>query len=273
MRRLLTTIFAMLAVICAGAQADSLRYARMDSLLREYCVSMERFATEDKNSECDFLVGSCRDSLTRQHTATYLYNYYINSRLMGEEAVAIHIYDNWFASGKVKMANDLDQFNAGIYADFNRNSLIGMDAPVITLEDPEGNKVTLPSKGRTSLLYFYETDCSKCKATSIMLPYALDEAKFGIDAYIIYTGSNAEAWKSFRDKFSCSNPLVRITHLWDPDMDSDHIRLYAVMSTPQMFMIEPQGSIIGRKLEVESVLQLLPVAQEIQMLYDRFNKK
>jgi hypothetical protein len=44
---------------------------------------------------------------------------------MGAEAVAIHVLDKWFIDGPVRMYDDVDLLHARIFADFNRQSLIG----------------------------------------------------------------------------------------------------------------------------------------------------
>ena len=63
------------------------------------------------------------------------------------------------------------------------------------------------------------------------------------------------------------NPNVKLLHCWDPEVESDYLRLYAVISTPKMYMIAPEGSIIGRRLEIESLQSLLPVAKEINTMF------
>ena len=63
------------------------------------------------------------------------------------------------------------------------------------------------------------------------------------------------------------NPNLKIVHCWDPAVGSDYLRLYGVISTPRMYMVAPEGSVIGRRLEVESLQQLLPVAKEIESMF------
>ena len=186
---------------------------------------------------------------------------------MGDEAVAIYLYDNYFANGKIAMRGEFDKLDAQLFADFNRSTLIGMDAPLITLFKPCRGKLTVPEKGGTSVLWFYDTSCSKCAMEAKILPGLLEkEVHFPLTLYAVYSGRDKKAWKEFRRSFKVGGGKVRVVHLWDPDNTSDFIRKYGVISTPRMFAVAPSGGIIGRRLEVESLLQLLPVAQEIDAL-------
>lgn len=265
-------LWALLA-IPAWCQSDSTALAKLDTLLTRYYLGMERLPVEEKFVECDYLIGSCGDSLVRQHVALNIYDHYLDSRVMGEEAVAIHVYDSWFANGKVSMGSDIRLMNAGIFADFNRNTLIGMDAPEITLYSPDGEAVELPSSGRTSVLFFYDTNCSKCKSATILLPHVMENVDFDVDLYMVYSGTDSEAWAAYRKNFSILNDKVHIIHLWDPEIESDYQRLYGLISTPKIYVTEPQGTIIGRRLEMDSLMQVLPFAGAIQEMYENHVKE
>ena len=152
---------------------DSARVAAIDDVLARYVQVLETEPTATKAGECDFIIETADDSLIRQRVAQRLYAYYLDSKVMGDEAVAIHIYDNWFATRKVAMSDDIALLEAGVFADFNRRSLIGMSAPSLELEDIPGRKAVFPAEGRRTVLFFYDTSCSKCNMTAILLRYLL----------------------------------------------------------------------------------------------------
>ena len=126
--------------LCAG-QVDSSRLAALDERLEEYFRTLEPERIEVKNEECDLLISSAKDSLLRRHIALKIYDHYLESPVMGDEAVAIHITDKWFAPGLIDMGGDEVLLNAKVYADFNRQSLLGMPAPSVVMETPDGEKV------------------------------------------------------------------------------------------------------------------------------------
>ena len=250
-------------------QEEEDAYAPLDSLLGEYFETLVPADIEIKNRECDFLIDSCKDSLTRQHVALRILDHYMDSNVMGEEAVAVHIFDEWIATGKIAMRGEFDYLAAEMFATFNRNTLLGAQAPVITMHDPQGNEVTMPREGETSILFFYDTSCSKCRIVASMLPNALDHIDFPVNLYAVYYGSDEYNWETFRKEFIFANGNIRVIHLWDPDMESDYQRLYGVLTTPRIYVIEPQGSVLGRRLEVDSLVELLGYAGAIQAVYDK----
>ena len=266
----------LFAVLCLNvrAQSDSLsqRYAPLDSLLTGFYSALEFETAADKCREADFLIGTCRDSLTRQHVAINIFDHYRDSRLMGDETVSIYLYDNWFQTGKVSFEGELSAMDAEVFVKFNRYCQIDSTAVPVSLYKPCGGRRTIPQKGRTSVIFFYDTHCSKCRLEAAVLPGVLNDVDFDLDFYAVYSGVDKPSWKAFRRGFKVSNRKVRVVHLWDPEMDSDYQLYYGVYGTPRMYLVEPEGTIIGRRLEVENLKELLPFAGAIQSTYDEFNK-
>ncbi len=255
------------------ALPDSTVLAALDSMVIRYVEAIRTLDTDAKEAEVDFMIGSCSDSAARQRVALKLYGLYLDSPVMGEEAVAIHIFDRWFASGEVRMGSEVDLMNARIFVDFNRSTLLGMDAPLLELQNSDGQTERLPIKGRSCILWFYDTGCSNCKLQGTLLPYVLENPGFKLDFYAIYTGADKAAWSSYiSENLLFTSPEVTVHHLWDPDIDSDYQRLYGVLSTPKMYMTEPQGTLIGRRLDPESLKQMLVYAGVLQNLYDKHLK-
>jgi hypothetical protein len=87
-------------------ELDSLTQKALSEKLSEYYLAMEREGTDVQKQECDFLIDAATDSLVRQYVALDIYDHYMNSPVMGSEAVAIHVLDNWFMTGKVKMKSE-----------------------------------------------------------------------------------------------------------------------------------------------------------------------
>ena len=275
MRACLNIILVILLSVSShllGAHGlDSLKRAALSSKLEEYFSTLRYEPIETQKRECDFLIESSADSLVRQYVAQKIYEHYIASRQMGVEAVAIHVLDKWFIPGTVKMENDFDFINAKVYADFNRQSLIGCRAPELDMTDMEGGKVSLfTSPGsRFSVLFFYDADCSKCKMESILLRSVLEDNDFPLDFYAIYVGDNKEAWSRYvSERFDFQLSRTGFHNLWDPSLDSDFQRKYGLLQTPRMFLVAPDGTIVGRGLDAQALLtMLLDIFREVELDY------
>ena len=227
MKKLILSI--AFGLLCLGAYAQE--YPELGAKLEQYFAALAGEPAQVQNSECDFLIESCKDSLVRQYVTLKIYDHYLRSKIMGDDAVAVHVATKWLLSGKVPMHSEEDLRNADIYATFNRSSLIGTTAPKAVLKDRSGANVQVPVKGEYTVLYFYAPDCSTCKA----------ETK-ALDAFV------ASGQYPFK---------VVAVNVNDPGRDEDWQMNYGVLKTPWMFLIGPDGKIIGRGLDTPSLKILL----------------
>lgn len=260
-RRAVIFILWLLLPFCCFAQVDSTRLAELDKRLEIYFQILEPENVDVKSRECDLLIDSAKDSLLRQHIALKAYDHYLNSTLMGDEGVAVHLTDTWFAPGLVSMGGEEVIFNAKIFADFNRQSLLGKPAPSFAMESFEGDSVSLGGRSeRYRVLLFYDTDCAKCKLELMRLRPLLDSRDWPVDLYAVYTGGDKESWgRWLSERMNINAPRTRIFNLWDPEVKSDYQMKYGVLQTPRMFLIDKEGTIIGRGLDSDALERLLDI--------------
>lgn len=260
-RRAVIFILWLLLPFCCFAQVDSTRLAELDKRLETYFQILEPENVDVKSRECDLLIDSAKDSLLRQHIALKAYDHYLNSTLMGDEGVAVHLTDTWFASGLVSMGGEEVLFNAKIFADFNRQSLLGKPAPSFAMESFEGDSVSFGGRSeRYRVLLFYDTDCAKCKLELMRLRPLLDSRNWPVDLYAVYTGGDKESWgRWLSERMNINAPRTRIFNLWDPEVKSDYQMKYGVLQTPRMFLIDKEGTIIGRGLDSDALERLLDI--------------
>ncbi|MBQ9311184.1 MAG: hypothetical protein IJ222_10055 [Bacteroidales bacterium] len=272
-KHLLTLFLLLFSGLGLCAQSSPQKNAVLDSLVLNYVEFIQPQSVESKQKECDFLINSVNDEGMRSHIAQTLFEYYKEPPVMGDEEVAIYIYDKWFASGPYKFDGEFTALEAEMFVNLNRNTMLGMDAPLLNAVKPCGGKKTIPAKGGTSILWFYDTACSKCRIESKLLPGVLERGvDFPVTLVAFYTGADRKAWREFRRSFKVDNPNVRVEHYWDRTYSSDYQRLYAVVDTPKMYVVAPEGSIIGRRLELDALVELLPIAKEIDAVFSKKNK-
>ena len=275
MKRLAAIVLTLaLCVLNVAAQVDSTRLAQLDARLGQYFSLLEQEPAEVKNLECDALIEAASDPALKQAIALRIYDHYRNSKLMGDEAVAVHLTDTWFIPGKVAMKSDNDLFEARMFAEFNRQSLIGMPAPAAELFDPLGESVFIGSPSLRqvqgpeepvgepvegpAVYYFYDTDCAKCKLETATLRSLLNDKDYPVTVYAVYVGTNEERWKEWREKsFVLDTDETEVVHLWDPDSSADLQFKYGITQTPRMFLVDSDGIIVGRGLDTEALEQLL----------------
>ena len=266
-RHVLNILVSMLIVHAFSGYAyaqelDSLKRQALSDKLQEYFEALVHETLPVQQQECDFLIESATDSLVRQFVAETVFNHFVDSKVMGAENVAVHVFDNWFLNGKVKMKDERDFITAKVFADFNRQSLLGKKAPALVMDNPEGEAVNLFGKedsgGKFRVLYFYDTSCAKCRLETILLRNLLQVRKYPVELYAVYAGDDHSAWNAYvKESFMPDSSSFKTVHMWDPELDSDFQRLYAVVQTPRMFLVGPDGTILGRGLDTKALEQLL----------------
>lgn len=211
----------------------------MSERVGEYFRLMKSAPIEEKISSADELISASSDSLVRDALAELLFELYRSSELMGDESVAVHIADKWALGG-----------DAAVFADFNRQSLLGKKAPSL---EPI---VPLFNTERMTLLYFYDIDCKHCRQQTVELVSLLNGLSGEAPDFIaFYVGSNSEEWKNYiADNFPSD---LSVRHYMDAELDSDFQRKYGVDGTPRLFLIGSDSTVLGRRLDAESLAVLL----------------
>lgn len=203
---------------------------------------------------------------TKEETAViawYAYNYYRSSKIMGYEEIAIYIADNYFLNGAYQCPVDGGYMAMKLFADYTRSSLVRMPAPIIYLQGPRGDTVSTATTGWEdySVLYFYDDECPTCKKqTPALLEYLQSANGMNFLVTMVFTGDDLDRWNSFIRKTAGQYTMpecVRIRHAWDPEITSDYVRKYGVVSTPQLFLVNRTGTIIGRGLTAAALAEVV----------------
>lgn len=255
------TVSAPQQTACAPqtASAPQPDTAALHRQLDKYLAQIDLLSIQAAEAETDFLISAVTDSLLRSDVATYAYNHFRASKYMGAENVAIHIYNIWFATFKAVFPSIEQLDDAELFAMFNRRSLIGAKAPELTLENERGDSLVIPAKtkGRYCVIYFYSAGCPKCLYTSIKLKEFLSKKHPKLSFYAVFTGDDDAAWQAYtmRELKVVNNCRTKVYHL--KGGDSDYPLSYAVVQTPRLFLVNPDGIIIGRNLDVPALEKLL----------------
>ena len=202
--------------------------------------------------------------------AYFMYRYYRDSRIMGYDEIAIYVADNYFLNGKYNLPDEEARLEMRLFADANRRSLIGMRASVMTMQDPAGNDIRFPEGEQDySILYFYDDECPACqRMTPTLMQYlSRSDEDINFTVYMVYTQDDRERWMDYVAKVVHPFDLpdnVSLFNLWDPEMSSDFLTAYGVISTPKLFLVDRNGVIIGRELTPTALSQVVEL-NESQM--------
>lgn len=259
-RKLFLSAALLLALVSSlGAQEDGNVFGGVT----EYLESLMTQPVSSIVEKVDALIEAAPDDAKKATIAGIVFNFFSDSPVMGQEAVAVHIADAYFLNKKLKWPDESTYPQLYAFAEFNRSSLVGCSAPELILEDVNGIQTSLRGiAGEYKLLYFYDDQCATCRReTPRLASFASSYVGSPLTIVAIYTQDNKEAWTDYvNENFAgISNDKVSFVHLWDPEAASSYHLKYGVLSTPQMLLLDSQNTIIGRRLECEALAQLLGV--------------
>ena len=208
----------------------------------------------------DEMIASAQSRELQSRLAHTAYEFFYNPSIMGQEGIAVHIAQKWFLDGPLHWPNEEGKFMLRTFVEFNKHSLIGMDAPQLQLTDTTGNRIPLRDMaGEYTIVYFYTDDCSTCIKETPELVNLVNEFDDGVlSVYAVYANDNQQRWKNYIEKeLFIFNPFMEWVNVYDPDYSSGFQLLYNVVKTPQMFLLDRDKKIIGRGLSVKNLKELL----------------
>ncbi|MFN3940800.1 MAG: peroxiredoxin family protein, partial [Chitinophagales bacterium] len=183
-----------------------------------------------------------------------LLNDYANSKVMGMDAVYVHIVDTYYKTGKAFWLDDAALFRIINQSDRIKPILIGKQAPQMVLQDTNNIDIPLYSLNtKYTMILFWDVDCGHCQKE---LPKVIDMypefAKMGGEIYAVYSQEEWEKWAAYlREK---KLPWVNVGN---KKLKSDFQVKYNVDQTPIIFILDKDKKIVAKKLGADQVLDFL----------------
>jgi thiol-disulfide isomerase/thioredoxin len=189
----------------------------------------------------------------RYYLSSFL-NKYAKSKIVGMDAVYVHLADNYYAKGKAPWISD-DQLKK-IVRNTNglRPTLVGKTAPNLSLQNREGKKIQLHDiKADYTILYFWRPNCGHCKkSTPKLIEFYKAYKPKGVEVITICTKFNDDTPKCWEYVDSLDEMDI-FYNLVDPHHVSRFQSIYYIKTTPKLLVFDKNKKIISKGIGVEQL--------------------
>ena len=179
--------------------------------------------------------------------------------LMDSEAVYVHFVQNYFTHERAVWSDSLEIVALHMRADEMAASLIGKKGPNVTANDPEGRPQSIYDiQSPYIIVYLYNPDCDHCiEETPKLVSFYREWKPKGVEVYAIALDVEDQKWKDF----IASNGMDWV-NVYDPTNQAIYAT-YFVDNTPEIYVLNPDRTIIGKNLKVHQIETIIQRDQEI----------
>ncbi|MCB9283906.1 MAG: redoxin domain-containing protein [Lewinellaceae bacterium] len=208
--------------------------------------------TDIKILAADVLMGKVMDQPAYYaFFATWLVDDYLPpiTGQMDPDALYVHMVNNYLTEECAPWADSLKIYAWQLRAKGRSVSLIGEKGANFSAKTPEGTTQTLYDvKSPYVALFFYHYDCDHCIETAPKLAQQYRMLKEqGLEIIAVAMDTPEEEWKDF-----IRNNAMNCINVTDEDNQAIYNH-YNVWATPEILLLNPDRTIIGKHLAVEDI--------------------
>lgn len=229
-----------------------------DSKLDEYFNRLVLPIPDSMNMEADVLLAKTRKSKEFfKYTLHWLAGNAERSKVMGMDEVFVHLVEKYYMKGD---AYWLDEGGLAKYEDRARKiapTVLGNPAPdlimqdIITLQDRPLSK----QESKYTLLIFWSKDCGHCmkEVPQVDSVYRAVLKSKGVKVYAVSTEGDLSDIQKTVEKLG----LGEWQHVVDANNKTEYRSKYDVYTTPKIFLLDSDKTIIGKGLDHSNILEVI----------------
>lgn len=237
------------------------------------------------NVSIDYLLGKMTSAEdTYKYYLVHFLNTYAGSKIVGMDAVYVHIAEKYYATGKAPWTEEEQLKKIVDNGKALKPLLIGKIAPdvkmmeidiegTIAAEEEENEYKRWKSKRDVTLhetptpytvLFIWDPDCGHCKKSMPkMIEFYENYRDKGVEVFAvcskIYDGI-VDCAKYIKEKDGMINWINAI----DPFIKSKYKTLYDIKSTPQIYILDDKKEIISKRIGAEQIAEVMDKILEMK---------
>ena len=201
----------------------------------------------------------------------WLTDEYINPKYMGQDAVFVYLFENYHSKGLTSWLNEKQMDAISRRAYMLMANLIGEKGANLDMIDSSGKPTTLYDvNAEYTVVCFWDPNCGHCKQEVPRLDsiYQANWKKHDVKIFAVLTPDDKENIKPEWVKFINEHKLSDWTHVYKTKEmeDADYAaqkpgfrQLYDITLTPTLYLLDKDKHIIGKKLTIFQLNDLLEV--------------
>ncbi len=236
------------------------RLLRTSAYHEKISYFVEKVKSQDPDSQIvavGLILNKVKDNLALfKYTLSYFTQKYEQSKMMGMDAVFVHLAKNYYLKGKTDWLKDEQLKKIEERASALAPLLIGKKAPNIVVKDTAMKSYLqlYDVEAEYTIVYIWSPDCGHCKVATPQLKKLYDKYKSqGVEVFGVGNEFENEDWL----KFIREKNLNWINGSDGGDFRSNFRDTYDVFSTPQTYLLDKNKIILSKKMNVESLEKML----------------
>lgn len=194
-------------------------------------------------------------------------NKYANGKIVGQDAIYVHLVDNYYAKGLATWTEQEQLDKIVDEANKMKPTLIGKIAPNIKLLTKDKQELWLHGvESPYTVMMVWDPDCGHCKKSMPDVKKFYEEFKDkGVEIFAICNKSwerDDEGQITLKEVEKCwdyieENEINGWINIVDPYNRSRYKQIYNIRSTPQIFILDKDKKIVSKKIAGEQLSEVM----------------
>ena len=227
------------------------------SKLKQYLDNLTVQDPDSINKEADFLVNATRKAPELfKYTVFYLTYNYETSKIMGMDAVFVHMATTYYTHPKDIFWLDSVAIKKIVDRGFQLQPLLlGKKAPNLVFRDLNNQPVSLYSVDAPyTVLYFWSYDCGHCKTETPILADTMKKwSQLGVHMFAVQTEYNLDTTKSTINRMG----IGMWQNVHDMYNETNFRHVYDIYSTPVIYLLDKNKNILAKRITVDQLDMIL----------------
>jgi len=226
----------------------------------EYYI--QKLTPQDPDSisaSVDYILGSMEERAPEsfRYYLSYFLNEYAKMKIVGMDAVYVHLVDNYYAKGKADWVDEETLTKIVNQAEELRPSLIGKTFPNVKTYKMDGSPIELNDiESPYTVVVFWAYDCGHCtKAMPDIVSFYDEWESKGVTLMTICTKGGEDKTEKCKEAIPKKN-MDKFLNTFDPYQR--YRKLIQIKSTPKIFILDSEKKILIKDIPAKELKNIMP---------------